>query len=53
MEEVWGTTKYIWLTKDRGEAPERGKVKYLPTSNPKANKDLSLILAAPLGSDKG
>jgi len=26
-----GTTKYIWLTKDRGEAPERGKVEYLPT----------------------
>jgi hypothetical protein len=26
-----GTTKYIWLTKDRGEAPKRGKVEYLPT----------------------
>jgi hypothetical protein len=26
-----GTTKYRRLTKDRGEAPERGKVGYLPT----------------------
>jgi hypothetical protein len=26
-----GTAIYIWLTKDRGEAPERGKVEYLPT----------------------
>jgi len=26
-----GMTKYIWLTKDSGEAPERGKVEYLPT----------------------
>ena len=27
-----GTTKYRRLTKDRGEAPERGKVGYLPTA---------------------
>ena len=27
-----GTTKYRRLTKDRGEAPERGKVGYLPTN---------------------
>jgi hypothetical protein len=36
--EVWysegcqtAETKYIWLTKDRGEAFGRGKVEYLPT----------------------
>jgi hypothetical protein len=34
-----GTTKYRRLTKDRGEAPERGKVEYLPT--PPLDEELS------------
>jgi hypothetical protein len=34
-----GTTKYRRLTKDRGEAPERGKVGYLPT--PPLDEELS------------
>ena len=28
-----GTTKYRRLTKDRGEAPKKGKVGYLPTKS--------------------
>jgi hypothetical protein len=41
MEEVWYSdgcqtarlNNYIWLAKERGEAPERGKVEYLPTES--------------------